>query len=271
MSKLKLPGSFSIYPKGPKPSSAAPHGQRTIDAAARAVRGAQRVVESMVSPSPRPMQEWRISETSHAPSYRAKHDGNMIGSSTHTPSARSAQNRSLGADGASRTQVDMDPYGNYYFALEINGMEVAHFQECSGLKNAAQIFEIQEGGLNGTVHKRPGQSKWENLIFKYATSVSTFLVEWRDMYLRDLYARMEVDDKREWWGTSSGSVAIINNNGVVARRFHFRNAWPVSWEGPALNATASGLAIESIEIAHDGIWVDDAAWSATADTPSARR
>ena len=68
----------------------------------------------------------------------------------------------------------LHPYGNYYFALEISDgtgtTEVAHFLECSGLKSTATVFEIEEGGMNGKTHKRVGQSKWENITLRYATS-----------------------------------------------------------------------------------------------------
>jgi phage tail-like protein len=159
---------------------------------------------------------------------------------------------------------DPDPYGSYYFALEINGYEVAHFQECSGLKNSSTVFEIEEGGLNGTVHKRPGQSKWENIILKCATSQSQFLASWRDLYLQDLYAKEtmgqgepgETDGRRDWWGTTSGAISLKNNKGEVIRRYTFKDAWPVSWEGPSLNSTSSGLAIETLEIAHGGLTVE---------------
>jgi len=149
---------------------------------------------------------------------------------------------------------DADPYGNYYFALEINNTEVAHFVECSGLKNGCQAFEITEGGYNGHVHKRPGQSKWENIVLKYATSASTFLLEWRDAFLQD-----EFSQRTQY----SGSIAIMSNDGTVVRRYHFTNAWPVSWEGPHLSSSASELAIETLEIAHDGLTLDSfgSAWS----------
>ena len=66
----------------------------------------------------------------------------------------------------------VDPFGAHYFALELNGTEVAHFQECSGLKTTATVFEIEEGGLNGMTHKRPGQSRWDNIVLRYATNAT---------------------------------------------------------------------------------------------------
>ena len=142
-----------------------------------------------------------------------------------------------------------DPYGSYYFALELtiqgeSPIEVAHFMECSGLKSSCAVYEIDEGGLNGRSHKRPGQSKWENIQFRFASSASTALLEWRDKFLTDQF-----DNRTKY----SGSIALKNNAGEVMRRYHFTNAWPVAWEGPTLNAGSSELAIEMLEIAHDGL------------------
>jgi phage tail-like protein len=33
-------------------------------------------------------------------------------------------------------------------------------------------------------------------------------------------------------------------------------AWPVSWEGPSFNSQSNELAIEAIELAHNGIEVN---------------
>lgn len=149
-----------------------------------------------------------------------------------------------------REPDDPNPWGNYYFALEIkddtNAVEVAHFTECSGLKSSCQVYEIDEGGLNGRSHKRPGQSKWENIKLKYASSASTYLLEWRDKFLQDQFENRLL---------FSGSIALKNNAGEVLRRYHFSNAWPVLWEGPQFNSSGSDVAIETLEIAHDGLTI----------------
>ncbi len=140
-----------------------------------------------------------------------------------------------------------DPYGNHYFALFIGGLEVAHFVECSGLKSTTTVFEIEEGGLNTRVHKRPGQSKWENITLRTATVASMYLLEWRDAILMDNYSA--ASNRRD------GSIALIGNDGQTVRRWSFKQAWPVSWEGPSLNSGGSELSIETLELAHDGLTV----------------
>jgi phage tail-like protein len=143
---------------------------------------------------------------------------------------------------------ETDPYGAHYFALELNGTQVAHFLECSGLKSTATVFEIEEGGMNGMTHKRPGQSRWENITLRYATNASQPLLEWRDKFIRDEFSSRD---------GNSGAIVLYDNDGNELRRYEFMHAWPVSWEGPSLNAGSSEVGVESIEIAHEGLTVRD--------------
>ena len=140
----------------------------------------------------------------------------------------------------------LDPEGNFVFALEIDGIEVAQFLECSGLKNSTEIFELQEGGMNDRVHKLPGQSRWDNIVLRYGVTNDVSLMEWRGEILSDDF------------GSScrrKGSIVVKNNQMEVVRRYNFLEAWPVSWEGPNLASSGAELAIESVELAHHGIYI----------------
>jgi phage tail-like protein len=141
-----------------------------------------------------------------------------------------------------------DPYGNHYFMLEVDAREVGQILQVTGLKTAAQVFELEEGGTNGFVHKRVAGSRWENITIRYATSQNRFLQQWRDAFLRNPLGE-------GLW--KSGSIVMFNNHGDPVRRFHFTRAWPVSWEGPGLDSGSSELAVESMELAHEGISVSD--------------
>jgi phage tail-like protein len=169
-----------------------------------------------------------------------------------SPTAKGTRGMVKAFDGA----ADLDPWGNYRFALYLNlkdqGLiEVAHFMECSGLKNVAEVFEIREGGLNGRTHKRPGQGKWENIVLRYGASGSNALAAWRDRYILDGFTQKE----RTEAATSTGAIVLMDNSGKPLRRYEFKNAWPVSWEGPSLNSGGSDLAVETLEIAHEGLKV----------------
>jgi phage tail-like protein len=135
-----------------------------------------------------------------------------------------------------------DPEGNMVFVLEVEGVEIAHFIECSGLKSSTQVFEIEEGGNNQYVHRLPGRSRWENIQLRFGVTSDTTLLSWRDEVLQD-----------EFRGRRNGAILLKNVSNEVIRRYNFKNAWPVSWEGPAFNANGKELAIETLEIAHHGI------------------
>jgi len=139
-----------------------------------------------------------------------------------------------------------DPQGAYVFCLEIDGIEVAQFLECSGLKSHTTVYELEEGGMNHRVHKLPGQSAWDNLQLRYGVTGDVSLLGWRGDVIDDNFGQ----DMRK-----NGAIVVKNNQMEVVRRYNFKDAWPVSWEGPAFNANSNELAIESIEIAHNGIEV----------------
>jgi phage tail-like protein len=149
-----------------------------------------------------------------------------------------------GRQDASQNVLD-DIEGNMIFALEIEGIEVANFIECNGIKRSTEVFEIQEGGLNEFVHKLPGQTRWENIVLRFGVTGDTTLMSWAEEILADSFSARR-----------SGAIVIKRLSGDVVRRYSFKQAWPVAWEGPAFNANGADLAIEMLEIAHHGVEVE---------------
>jgi len=257
---LHLPGSFNSYPKGPKPAHYAPHGQHPIHQpakrgtpprltpqAARVTPGRKGGQPTITEGTPSAFSPRHDSIESTSFVYNERRNWAIRDDNFRDRPELSPRHDTIEAP----TSSDTDPVGNYYFALEItendNTWTVAHFRECSGLKSSTEVFEIFEGGLNGRTHRRPAQSKWENIVLKVAMSDSTFLTEWRDKFLQDNF------EQRTKY---SGSIAVMNNAGQVVRRFSFVNAWPLSWEGPSLNSGGSDLSVETLEIVHEGLTID---------------
>ena len=52
---------------------------------------------------------------------------------------------------------------------------------------------------------------------------------------------------------ASGSIQLLDEERKVALKWNFVQGWPSKWEGPALNAKNNDVAIESLEIAHEGL------------------
>ena len=135
-----------------------------------------------------------------------------------------------------------DPFGNFNFRVEIDGITRAYFQECSGFDSAIDVIEHREGG-DAAVRKLPGVTKYSNITLKWGTTDDAELYNWHlDWVKGDPRAKRK-----------SGSVVLLDRRGDDKIRWNFREAWPTKWTAPTFNATGTEVAIETLEITHEGI------------------
>lgn len=135
-----------------------------------------------------------------------------------------------------------DPYGQFNFLVEIDGVVQGGFSEVSGLTTDANIIEYREGNeQQGTTRKLPGLMKYNNIVLKRGWTKDKALWEWRKKVIEGKTSR------------ASGSVVLLDEARNEALRWNFREGWPSKWEGPGLNAKTSEVAIETLEIAHEGL------------------
>jgi phage tail-like protein len=132
-----------------------------------------------------------------------------------------------------------DPLTEIRFKVEISGQTIGHFSECGGIAAEYEVLEYQEGGEMGFVHKLRGQLKFPNLTLKRGVTYEDALLRWFG----------QPADR-----ASRGSVTItmLDHENRSVRRWRFDKAFPVKWQGPALNAKSTNVATETLEIAHEG-------------------
>jgi phage tail-like protein len=136
----------------------------------------------------------------------------------------------------------IDPYRGYNFKLEIDGINRNGFRECSGLDATSDPIDYREGDEKVyTNRKLPGQTKYSNISLKMGKTDDKDLWEWRQKV---------IDGKTE---RKNGSIILMNESGEEKVRWNFVKGWPTKWVGPSFNATANEVAIETIEIVHEGI------------------
>jgi phage tail-like protein len=136
-----------------------------------------------------------------------------------------------------------DPYNSFNFAVEIDGISRMHFQEASGLSSDIDIVEHREGGDNISTRKLPGMVKFSNIVLKWGLADDDDLYKWHRQWATGDPAAKRV----------SGSIVLYDRQRTEKRRWNFTNAWPCKWTGPSFNAESSELAIESLELAHEGV------------------
>ena len=134
----------------------------------------------------------------------------------------------------------VDPYGNHRFLVEIDGITRASFQECTGFDSSVEIKEYREGGDNVT-RKLPAQTKYSNIQLKWGMTDDRELYDWHQGI-----ADGNIERK-------NGSIVLLDRKGDEVARWDFDRAWPTKWDGPDLNGESNDLAIEMIELAHEGI------------------
>lgn len=119
---------------------------------------------------------------------------------------------------------------------------VGGFSECGGLEMSMQPEEYKEGGNNSHILKFPSRVTWSNITLKKGVGSGTALWDWH-------YGFAEGKGKRR-----DGIIVLLTDLHAPNNVWHFRRGLPVKYTGPALNAMQNNVAIEAIEIAHEGIY-----------------
>ena len=150
------------------------------------------------------------------------------------------------------TGVRSDPLTAFCFSLQIDGIitddRQAFFRNIGGLKSESEVVPFLEGGRNTHAHQLVGPTKWPNLVLKrgFVSGPVYALIQWRQA-----------------WATDDPSVKLTRRKGKVIQydaamkpvcAWQFLDGWPCKWEGPDYDASKTELAIESIEIAHSGLF-----------------
>jgi phage tail-like protein len=141
-----------------------------------------------------------------------------------------------------------DPFGQFNFQVDIDGVGKFGFSEVSGLTTDTNIIEYREGSEvadgESTTRKLPGLIKYNNIVLKRGFTKDPSAYNWRLKVIQGKTSR------------ASGSITLLDEARNPVLRWNFRQGWPSKWEGPALNGKTSEVAIESMEIAHEGLTME---------------
>ena len=129
-----------------------------------------------------------------------------------------------------------NPYKNFRFLVEIDGITQAGFTECSGFGSTVEVIEYREGGDSTTVYKLPGKSSYPDLMLKWGLTESRELYDW---HLSAINGQVE---------RKNGSVIVLDDTGNEQVRWNFFGAWPSKYDGPDFNAKGNDVAIDNLTI-----------------------
>jgi phage tail-like protein len=139
-----------------------------------------------------------------------------------------------------------EPRPASHFRLDLGGRQgVGSFRECSGLDSETSVIEHKSIDDNGrpVVRKVPGEIKWSNITLKRGVDESLDIWKWREQVIQ------EGPDKSR----TNGSVALIDYSGSTIATWSFEQGWPIKYTGATLNAGGNEVAVEEIQICHEGL------------------
>lgn len=143
-----------------------------------------------------------------------------------------------------------DPYPNYNFLIEINGISgdsqatSAGFSEVLGLEVEIDIIEYRNGSETNTVRKLPGLKKFTNITLKRGITGD---VEFWNWMLSGMNGQLSRAD---------GSIVLLDEDRQQVMRWNFKRGWICKFVGPDLKSAGNEIAIETIEICHEGLEID---------------
>jgi phage tail-like protein len=140
---------------------------------------------------------------------------------------------------------DVQPYRNFNFVVEIEGIGEAQFAEVVVPTASIAVVEYREGAdKTSATRKLPGRASFGNVVLRRGVTGDLALFEWfRAVLEGDLQAR-------------TVAIVMLDAERQAVRRWIARDAWPTKYAGPGLNAKGNEVAIETLELACEGIEIE---------------
>lgn len=111
----------------------------------------------------------------------------------------------------------------------------------TGFNASVDVMEYRAGDMVQTPMKIPGLKKYSNIILKQGLVDSMVFYEWIAEGVNGAIQRKTI------------TITLLDEEETPEASWQVINAWPAKYTAPDLNATSSEVAIETLEIAHEGM------------------
>ena len=151
------------------------------------------------------------------------------------------------ADDGSKQSTTLWPLPKFYFQVKWDS-QVMSFQEISGLDIQSEEIKYRHGDSpEFSVIKMPGMKKFGNVTMKKGVFKSdNKFWDWFNQIKMNTVKRIPV------------TISLLDEEGSPTMVWTLANAWPTKVTGTDLKAEGNEVAVESIEIAHQGLTIANA-------------
>jgi phage tail-like protein len=144
------------------------------------------------------------------------------------------------------------PYGlAMRFKVSVGGLSLGSWSSCKGLKVELKATEVKEGGNYWFLRLLPDRITYPHITLERAVHPqdSQTVLNW----LRTVATQWENDSKDgQSYTAGSATITLLGDTGQQVMSWTLSGVYPVSWTGPTLSATDNKVAIEALELAHQG-------------------
>ncbi|MCT4624861.1 MAG: phage tail protein [Schleiferiaceae bacterium] len=139
------------------------------------------------------------------------------------------------------------PIPKFHFSVQWGGTRIG-FTEVTGLAVETEVIEYREGtSPDYSKQKMPGMQKYGNITLKRGTFVND-------------------NEYYDWWNTVNLNkierrdliISLLNEEHEPVVVWKVINAWPTKIQSADLKSDANEVAIETMELAHEGLTVETA-------------
>jgi phage tail-like protein len=138
-----------------------------------------------------------------------------------------------------------DPYKNFRFRVKMDGKVVAGIAEVTGIP----ITEVSKSKYNKT--KQPGLTKFANVTLKRGITSDTDFLNWVNSAAT--HGKSNAENKKSL--QKDVAIELLDEDGKVVLSYLLKRVWISKITGPNLNAKGNEVAIETIELQHEGLEV----------------
>ena len=155
------------------------------------------------------------------------------------------------------------------FKVTVDGMPLGNWSSCQGLRVDFKPVEVKSGGEYTTMRYLPGEMIYPKIVLKRAVDrenakkVQDWLQKAAEKWIRD------GSDPANSSGPGGAHISIYDPDGKPVMSWRLHGVRPAAWIGPDLDANQSKVAIETLELVHEGFDVIVPGSAATPPAPSA--
>lgn len=136
------------------------------------------------------------------------------------------------------------------FRVVVQGVDLGSWATCRGLLVDFRQEVIRVGGSYDTVTIIPDRVLYSPITLTRAmnTADSTAVQGWLQSVVQTWYA----DSADGGYQDHTAQITLLDSTQQTVMTWSLRNVYPLKWRGPDLDARSATVAVETLDLAHEG-------------------